>query len=176
MKVPVFTAPGTAWILENLSCGQLVTLLGIEGGYSKIQFGQRVGYVPSVFVRAQASATAVRDQQAVAQPSLPPPQPVPLVPAAPDVQPVLAPPPVQTSVVPGQPVTSARREGSGGKIPPSSKIYIQPLDGFETFIAAAIRKKQVPLIVVANRGEADYELQAASESRRATWARTIFLG
>jgi len=35
-------------------------------------------------------------------------------------------------------------------------VYIEPMDGYETYLAAAIAKKQVPLIVVIDRTKADY--------------------
>jgi len=50
-------------------------------------------------------------------------------------------------------------------IPKNSKIYIAPImpenpnnlqaDGFEHYLAAALRKKNVPLIIVADRSMAD---------------------
>jgi hypothetical protein len=37
-----------------------------------------------------------------------------------------------------------------------STIYIGPMDGYETYLAAAIVKKHVPLVVVADKDKADY--------------------
>ena len=37
-----------------------------------------------------------------------------------------------------------------------STIYIGPIDGYETYLAAAIVKKHVPLVVVADKDKADY--------------------
>ena len=37
-----------------------------------------------------------------------------------------------------------------------STIYIEPMDGYETYLAAAIVKKHVPLVVVADKDKADY--------------------
>jgi hypothetical protein len=35
-------------------------------------------------------------------------------------------------------------------------VYIEPMDGYETYLAAAIAKKQVPLVLVTDRTKADY--------------------
>jgi hypothetical protein len=36
-----------------------------------------------------------------------------------------------------------------------STVYIEPMNGYETYLAAAIGKKQVPLILVADKNKAD---------------------
>jgi hypothetical protein len=48
--------------------------------------------------------------------------------------------------------------------------------GFENFIAAGIEKKHVPLVVVIDRGRADYEMSGISESDKAGWAKMLFIG
>lgn len=45
-------------------------------------------------------------------------------------------------------------------------VYIEPMDGYETYLAAALAKKKVPLIVVADKGKADYFI-ASSVSQKA---------
>ena len=52
-QVPVFTAPGSAWAVAQLPCGQPVTLLSLDRGYAKIQSGNQVGYVVSAFILKQ---------------------------------------------------------------------------------------------------------------------------
>ena len=37
-----------------------------------------------------------------------------------------------------------------------SAVYIESMEGYETYLAAAILKKHVPLVVVAVKGKADY--------------------
>lgn len=37
-----------------------------------------------------------------------------------------------------------------------SMIYIEPMDGYETYLAAAIAKKHAPLIVVTDKTKADF--------------------
>ena len=61
-------------------------------------------------------------------------------------------------------------------IPAGSKVYIAPMDGFETFLKAALEKKEVPLIVVEEKDKADFEITGASESQKASAAKKIFMG
>lgn len=59
----------------------------------------------------------------------------------------------------------------------SSRIFIAPIEGgFDTFLAAAIIKKQVPVTVVTDRGKADYEISGIANSEKAGWAKMLFLG
>ncbi|MBV9923918.1 MAG: hypothetical protein JOZ96_02685 [Acidobacteria bacterium] len=67
-------------------------------------------------------------------------------------------------------------------IPRNSKVYIgrfsEDGDGdkkeFESYLAAAMRKKGVPLLIVTTREEADFIIEGASEKRKTGWAKTIF--
>jgi hypothetical protein len=61
-------------------------------------------------------------------------------------------------------------------IPRGAKLYIAPMNGYETFIAAALHKKEVPVVVVTNRELAEFEIVGASESQKAGWARVVFTG
>lgn len=59
----------------------------------------------------------------------------------------------------------------------SSRIYIAPIEGgFDTFLAAAIIKKQVPVTVVTDRTKADYEVTGISSTEKAGWAKMLFMG
>jgi hypothetical protein len=60
-------------------------------------------------------------------------------------------------------------------VPVGSKIYVSPEGGFDTFLTAALNKKHVQVIVVADRAKADFVLEALSQSEKAGWARTVFL-
>lgn len=62
------------------------------------------------------------------------------------------------------------------KIPPGSKIYIAPLNGYENFLTAAIVKKGTPVIVVNSADKADYQISGVSETVQAGWAKMLFLG
>ena len=63
------------------------------------------------------------------------------------------------------------------RIPPNSKVFVHPMkDGFETYFKAALEKKKVPVIVVATREEADYEIKGSSDTQKAGAAKKIMLG
>ncbi len=62
-------------------------------------------------------------------------------------------------------------------LPKGARIYVAPIqNGFETYIVAGREKKKVPVVVVADRTKADYELSGVSDSDRAGWAKMLFLG
>lgn len=62
------------------------------------------------------------------------------------------------------------------RIPKDSKAYIVPADGFEHYLAAAFRKKSVPLLIVTDRVAADFEITVTHEQKEASWARIIVWG
>ena len=49
-----------------------------------------------------------------------------------------------------------------------STVYIEPMNGYETYLAAAIAKKQVPMIVVADKDKADYIIKSTVSQRAST--------
>jgi hypothetical protein len=62
-------------------------------------------------------------------------------------------------------------------IPGGSRVYvadISGLPGFENNLVAAFQKKRVNLIVVADRSQADFEINGFAESQKAGWAKIIF--
>ena len=62
-------------------------------------------------------------------------------------------------------------------IPGGSRVYvadINGLPGFENNLVAAFQKKRVNLIVVADRAQADFEINGYAESQKAGWAKIIF--
>jgi hypothetical protein len=62
-------------------------------------------------------------------------------------------------------------------IPTGSRVYvadINGLPGFENNLVAAFQKKQVNLIVVADRSQADFEINGFAQSQKAGWAKIIF--
>lgn len=70
-------------------------------------------------------------------------------------------------------------------IPRNSRVYIapfksesteKPTEGFESYIAAALRKKKVPLLIVSIPDGADYIIEGTADKRGAGWAKKIFLG
>jgi hypothetical protein len=63
------------------------------------------------------------------------------------------------------------------KLPAGARIFLVPMSsGFETYVAAGLEKKKVPVVVVIDRDKADYELSGVSDSDRAGWAKMLFLG
>lgn len=71
-------------------------------------------------------------------------------------------------------------------IPRNSKVYIAPMlsedpakpqaQGFESYLAAAMRKKDVPLIIVANRSQADFIIEGTADKKSGGLAKKIILG
>ncbi len=62
-------------------------------------------------------------------------------------------------------------------IPGGSRVYVADitgLPGFENNLVAAFQKKQVNLIVVADRSQADFEINGFAQSEKAGWAKIIF--
>ena len=62
-------------------------------------------------------------------------------------------------------------------IPAASKIYVENIDGlpnFENNLVAAFQKKQVNLLIVADRSLADFEINGFAQSQKAGWAKIIF--
>lgn len=80
----------------------------------------------------------------------------------------------QEATTPPAASTAAVITGGADRIPANSRIYIAPMDGFESYLAAAFRKKGVPLLLVADREQADFEIVGISETKKAGWAKTIF--
>jgi hypothetical protein len=58
----------------------------------------------------------------------------------------------------------------------NATVYVDDMDGFEHYLMSAMRKKSVPLIVVADPMQADYIIFGVSETKRAGWAKMFFLG
>ena len=86
----------------------------------------------------------------------------------------------QSAPKPGKPADLIDKappaELSKEKIPAGSKVYIAPLEGYESFLTAAIIKKGTPIVVVNNPEMANYEITGVSESHQAGWAKMLFLG
>jgi hypothetical protein len=52
------------------------------------------------------------------------------------------------------------------KIPAHAKVYIAPMGGFETPLKKAIADKKVPIEIVEQREQAEYEITGTSDSKR----------
>jgi len=62
------------------------------------------------------------------------------------------------------------------KIQSGSRVFVAPMGGFENYVTAGIVKKNVPVIVVADREKADYEIRGSEETEKAGWAKMLMLG
>jgi hypothetical protein len=63
------------------------------------------------------------------------------------------------------------------RVESGSKVYVTPMEGgFDISLVAAIVKKQLPVIVVADKAKADYEISGISQSDKAGWAKMLFMG
>jgi hypothetical protein len=78
-------------------------------------------------------------------------------------------------VILSQSATSPVQAQADTTIPRNAKVYIAPMDGFETYLAAALRKKEVPLVITTDRDAADFEITGTHSKKNAGWAKTIFI-
>ena len=62
------------------------------------------------------------------------------------------------------------------RIVPGSKVYVEKMAGFETYLNAALAKKKVQLVPVADEGLADYVISGTSQEKRPGWAKIVFMG
>ena len=60
-------------------------------------------------------------------------------------------------------------------IPSGSKVFIAPMDGFETYLKAAITEKTVPVEIVDQKEQADFEISGASQSQKASTAKKVMM-
>lgn len=68
-------------------------------------------------------------------------------------------------------------KASGQDIPRDSKLFIEPNEGFETYLTAAIAKKRVPVTVVVDKAQADFVVKATTEhGKEPGFAQTWILG
>jgi hypothetical protein len=61
-------------------------------------------------------------------------------------------------------------------IPPQSKLYLAPMNGFETDLRSAIEAKHVPVQLVSEREQADFEIKGSADSQKAGAAKKIIMG
>src|SRR5581483_10374814 len=59
--------------------------------------------------------------------------------------------------------------------PHTANVYIDSIGGFGTHLAAAFQAKAVPLTIVADRRQADFEISGAAESREASLSQSILI-
>ena len=61
------------------------------------------------------------------------------------------------------------------RIPAHSKVFLAPMDGFENNLRDAIKSKDVPLEVVADKAQAQYEITGHSTTVKASTAKKAIM-
>lgn len=68
-------------------------------------------------------------------------------------------------------------QDENGRIPAGTRVFISPIEnGYDIYLAAAMHKKAVPIVIVVDRSKADFELSGVTESEKAGWAKIVFWG
>ena len=61
-------------------------------------------------------------------------------------------------------------------IPAGSRVFLEPMGGFETYLKTAMTKKKVPLQIVEDKTQADFIITGHSESQKASTAKKVIMG
>jgi hypothetical protein len=61
------------------------------------------------------------------------------------------------------------------KIPANSKVFLAPMGGFEEDLKAAILSKKVPVVLVTDKDQADYEIAGTSDTEKASTAKKVVM-
>ena len=61
-------------------------------------------------------------------------------------------------------------------IPSGSKVFIEPMNGYEIYLSAALQKKHVPIAVITQKDKADFIITGDSDTKKAGWAKIVFMG
>jgi len=72
-----------------------------------------------------------------------------------------------------QPDSRPANQPISTKIIPGSRVFIEPMNGFENYLMAAFGKKKVQLVAVADKDQADYVITGTSDEKKAGWAKVI---
>ena len=71
---------------------------------------------------------------------------------------------------------SFSQEAANKVIPPGAKVFLAPMDnGFDSNLKAAFQSKKVPVVLVADKAQADFEISGHSESQKASTAKKVIL-
>lgn len=66
---------------------------------------------------------------------------------------------------------------SAQRIPFGARVYVAPIvNGFDNYIIAGIQKKKVPIVIVADRSKAEFEVTGIADTDKAGWAKMLFMG
>jgi hypothetical protein len=68
-------------------------------------------------------------------------------------------------------------QDASATVPRGARVYIGEIEGgYDIYLAAAMHKKEVPIVMVTDKAKADFELSGVSESEKAGWAKIVFWG
>lgn len=65
--------------------------------------------------------------------------------------------------------------GAPKTIPQGAKVFVAPMNGYEAYIKAALQKKKLPLVIVQQRDQADFEIAGSAESQKASTAKKVIM-
>lgn len=69
---------------------------------------------------------------------------------------------------------AAAQGEAAASLPPGAKVFIAPMeDGFNEYLKAALQKKKVPLTIVEDKTQAQFEISGHSESQAASTAKKV---
>jgi hypothetical protein len=84
-----------------------------------------------------------------------------------------APPAPQQKLIKSEPNALMSDE----RIPSGARVYVASMiNGFDNYVTAGLQQKKVPLVVVADRSKAEYEITGIAETDKAGWAKMLFMG
>ena len=154
-------ASKTTPVVAVVPCGERFTVLIRGDILSRIQTKDgKVGFIYTYLVSRDDSAP---DPLAV---GTPPSEPQAHR-AQPEAAPVQPAPPVEPEPVWTGPIPT--------KVVRGSKVFIDQMDGFEAYLTAAFAKKNVDLVIVADKNQADYIISGTSKAKMSEWAKDVFL-
>ena len=161
-------------VLANLRCGEKVEIIDPRSNVRvKVKtLSGKEGYLPHSAVTASAPGSQQQNQQSLA----PPNAPLPSASATPPISPAQAPQPATELTR----ALSAQASGRKHIIPRGSHVYIEPMGGFDTALKGALEKKQVPLVVVTDKTQAEYEITGTTHEKKDSTGKkvgmTVLLG
>jgi hypothetical protein len=72
---------------------------------------------------------------------------------------------------------AAPQSTSSASLKPGAKVFVHPMpNDFDSYLRAALKKKQTPVVVVDTRDAADFEIKGSAETQKAGAAKKIMLG
>ena len=85
-------------------------------------------------------------------------------------------PVVQTTATPSAATLPAVAAPSASTDVMPNSVFISPMNGFESYLAAAFEKKKVPLTVVADQSRAAYVITGTADEKKAGAAKMLVFG